>query len=102
MTVTILDLAAETVVTRPLTDDERAAVAADCQQAAITDWVQLRAERDVRLAASDWTELAHLAGRLSASAWQVWAAYRQALRDLPEQTADPRQPHWPTAPGGGA
>jgi len=28
----------------------------------------------------------------------AWAAYRQALRDLPANTADPRNPVWPIPP----
>jgi hypothetical protein len=29
---------------------------------------------------------------------RAWAAYRQALRDLPGATADPGEPTWPQAP----
>ena len=29
-----------------------------------------------------------------------WATYRQALRDLPEHTADPAHPSWPAPPLG--
>jgi hypothetical protein len=45
---------------------------------------QKRAERDQALAASDWTQV------LDAPVDRtVWAAYRQALRDLPEQEGFP-------------
>jgi hypothetical protein len=47
-------------------------------------WAALRAERNARLAASDWTQVAD--APVDAAAW---AAYRQALRDMPENTADP-------------
>lgn len=60
-----------------------------------TEWVweRLRARRNTLLAACDW--------RLVADApWDVapWLAYRQALRDLPDTTTDPRQVVWPDEP----
>ena len=54
----------------------------------------LRAERNALLAASDWTQLPD-APTANAAAWKV---YRQALRDLPQQTTYPNAPQWPTAP----
>ena len=54
----------------------------------------LRAERNALLAASDWTQ-APDAPTTNSAAWKV---YRQALRDLPEQTVYPNAPQWPTAP----
>lgn len=51
-----------------------------------------RHERNARLSASDWTQLP------DAPVDQVaWAAYRSALRELPE-TTDPLNPVWPTPP----
>jgi hypothetical protein len=47
-------------------------------------WVRLRAERDARLAACDWTQLPDSPVDKSA-----WASYRQALRDIPQATAKP-------------
>lgn len=29
---------------------------------------------------------------------QAWAVYRQALRDLPENTENPLEPNWPAKP----
>ena len=55
---------------------------------------ELRAERNARLAASDWTQLPD-APTANAAAWKV---YRQALRDLPQRTVYPNAPTWPTAP----
>lgn len=55
---------------------------------------QLRAERDVRLAATDWTQLTDQTDGIKAA----WKPYRQALRDLPDATADPFAPQWPTPP----
>jgi len=55
---------------------------------------ELRAKRNALLAASDWTQLPD-APTANAAAWKV---YRQALRDLPQQTVYPNEPQWPTAP----
>lgn len=54
---------------------------------------EVRAERDRLLAASDWTQVA------DAPVDQVaWAAYRQALRDIPQQDGFPRDVAWPEKP----
>lgn len=60
-----------------------------------TEWVweRLRLRRDALLAATDF--------RLVADApWDTapWVEYRQALRDLPDTTSDPRLAVWPTPP----
>jgi len=55
-------------------------------------WVDLRTEREKRLAETDWKALSD--GTLS----DEWKTYRQALRDLPANTADPAKPTWPTKP----
>lgn len=56
-------------------------------------WAAFRAERNARLAACDWTQLADAPVNAAA-----WAAYRQALRDLPGSVADPRAVDWPALP----
>lgn len=56
-------------------------------------WAALRADRNARLAASDWTQVEDAPVNKAA-----WAAYRQALRDLPDQTSDPFAPAWPMQP----
>lgn len=56
-------------------------------------WERLRNRRDNLLAASDWTQTAD-----SPVDKPAWAAYRQALRDLPDTTTDPREAVWPDAP----
>lgn len=58
----------------------------------------LRAERDQRLVASDWSETPSAERRLSRDEFAAWATYRQELRDLPAVTADPTNPVWPTPP----
>ena len=56
----------------------------------------LRAERDRRLAATDWVTLK--AYSTSTPVPEAWATYMQALRDLPATTEDPKNPEWPVQP----
>ena len=56
----------------------------------------IRAERDERLAACDWTQIAD--SPLSDSDKTAWATYRQTLRDLPSSDGFPHDVTWPTAP----
>jgi hypothetical protein len=49
-------------------------------------WAAFRAERDRRLAATDW--IVARAYERGEPIPEAWAAYRQALRDLPEQLTD--------------
>ena len=53
----------------------------------------VRAERDRLLAASDWTQIAD-APVVSLE----WQSYRQALRDVPQQSGFPDSVEWPVAP----
>lgn len=55
-----------------------------------------RTQRDGLLAASDWTQLADTA--LDDTAKVLWQSYRQALRDVPQQTAFPDTVEWPSPP----
>jgi hypothetical protein len=52
-----------------------------------------RARRDAMLAASDWSQLPDAPVDRDA-----WAAYRQALRDVPEQAGFPWSVEWPARP----
>ena len=54
---------------------------------------ELRSHRDLLLKSSDWTQVPDAPVDQAA-----WATYRQALRDLPENTDDPANPAWPTKP----
>lgn len=56
-------------------------------------WDGVRAERDRRLAASDWTQVAD--APVDAAAWAV---YRQELRDIPQNWNDPDLVEWPEEP----
>lgn len=53
----------------------------------------VRHDRNLRLASSDWTQLTDAPVDRAA-----WAAYRQALRDLPQQTGFPENVQWPIEP----
>jgi hypothetical protein len=57
-------------------------------------WERLRNRRNTLLAACDWAVLPDQPAARSSA----WMTYRQALRDLPENTTDPRQAVWPTPP----
>lgn len=60
-----------------------------------TDWVweRLRNHRNQLLAASDYRMVID-------APWDTspWETYRQALRDLPDTTSDPRTAIWPEPP----
>jgi hypothetical protein len=57
---------------------------------------EVRGIRNALLSSSDWTQMPDTA--LSDSKKAEWANYRQALRDLPANTADPSNPTWPEEP----
>ncbi len=56
-----------------------------------------KAQRNARLTACDWTQLAD--APLTEEQRAAWATYRQELRDVPEQEGFPRRIAWPTPPG---
>lgn len=68
--------------------DADAIAAVDASQAD-----SVRAERNRKLTASDWTQVADAPVDQTA-----WAAYRQALRDVPTQVGFPNEVTWPTEP----
>jgi hypothetical protein len=55
--------------------------------------VQVRVARDGLLSASDWTQVSDAPVDKAA-----WAAYRQALRDIPQQAGFPENVTWPITP----
>jgi len=57
-----------------------------------SQWMKVRSERDSLLIACDWTQLPDAPVDSI-----VWAAYRQALRDITEQE-DPFNIVWPSEP----
>ena len=55
---------------------------------------EARTQRDALLAASDWVLLPDA----PVADAQAWKDYRQALRDVPQQTGFPTDINWPTKP----
>lgn len=55
-----------------------------------------RSERNRKLAESDWTASADVP--MDEMVRADWLAYRQALRDVPQQAAFPSEIAWPTKP----
>jgi hypothetical protein len=56
-------------------------------------WQDLRTKRQFLLSGSDWTQVPDAPVDHAA-----WAVYRQELRDLPQNTSDPRYVVWPIKP----
>jgi|TARA_Y100000287_G_scaffold173933_1_gene162353 hypothetical protein len=56
----------------------------------------VRAERDQKLTASDWTQMPD--SPLTSDKKTEWAAYRTSLRDLPSASGFPHTVTWPTEP----
>ena len=57
-------------------------------------WEKFRDSRNRKLQQSDWTQ----SRDVTLSNDSAWKTYRQALRDLPTSTTDPRSPSWPSKP----
>ena len=57
---------------------------------------ELRSLRNQKLTQSDWTQVSD--APFTEEQKISWQSYRQALRDLPENTEDPKNPVWPVAP----
>tara|TARA_R110001632_G_scaffold59952_2_gene145655 strand:+ start:396 stop:689 length:294 start_codon:yes stop_codon:yes gene_type:complete len=92
----ILDLNTDTITEITLTEEEQAAL--DAKEAA---WAagaddraaaEVRAERDAKLADTDWT------ASTDVTMTAEMTAYRQALRDVPAQAGFPNTITWPTEP----
>lgn len=54
----------------------------------------VREERNRKLAETDWTQGKDIPDFFST----IWAPYRKALREVPEQSGFPHNVNWPTAP----
>lgn len=57
---------------------------------------EVRAKRDKLLADTDWTQV--LDAPIDADTREAYRAYRQALRDVPQQDGFPDTIIWPTRP----
>lgn len=55
---------------------------------------QVRAERNAKLAATDWTQAADVPQAVKDN----YVSYRQALRDVPNQSGFPNEITWPDEP----
>lgn len=86
-----------TTTIRDMTDEEvaqrEAEIIAAEQAESIAVWDRLRSDRNKRLSNCDWTQVSD--SPVDKSAWSV---YRQALRDLPQNTPDPYNVTWPLKP----
>ena len=77
--------------------DEEIAAAAKAIEDADKDFSSIRAQRNARLAATDWTQGAD--SPLSSSKKTAWATYRQELRDCPSTATKVSElGAWPTEP----
>jgi len=76
-------------------EDEKIAEA-EAIEAARDYWAELRYLRDQKLTQCDWTQIADVP--LTEEQKIAWGTYRQALRDLPANTEDPKNSVWPTTP----
>ena len=81
-----------------IADEEKAQAEAQAEaiESARDYWVEMRDLRDRKLSKSDWTQIVD--APLTEEQKIAWGTYRQELRDLPENTEDPKNPVWPTAP----
>jgi hypothetical protein len=58
---------------------------------------ELRIKRNIKLVETDWTQSPD--SPMTDETKDDWKTYRQALRDLPANTADPTNITWPEEPG---
>ena len=77
-----------TIAVEPLTREE---IEANTE----SQWAKIRSQRDTLLQSCDWTQLPDVP--FVEQARQEWATYRQALRDVTNQT-DPYNIVWPVTP----
>ena len=94
MTITSINAQTGEVVSRDLTVEEVSQRTASEQTMSDVLRQNLRAERNARLAETDYFALS------DSTLTDEMRTYRQALRDLPANTADPANPVWPVKPGG--
>ena len=78
------------ILSPTLTDEQKTTLANHIANDA--DMVILRIKRNKKLAKSGWM------ANSDVTMTDAWKTYRQALRDLPANTADPKNPTWPTEP----
>ena len=84
------DYETQMVVNGQIVDKPESTIDAEAIEKA---WEELYDQRKLLLYGSDWTQVPD--APVDAA---EWAVYRQELRDLPSNTADPRYPFWPVPP----
>lgn len=77
-------------------EDQHDEARASAQRPALT-WNDIRGQRAILLQRCDWTQVAD--ADLTQPEKDAWAAYRQALRDIPETYPMPLEVVWPQPPG---
>jgi hypothetical protein len=80
-------------VNREYTEDEYEQARIDAEQAQVRLPDEVRKERNRLLTASDWTQISDCTADK-----QAWATYRQALRDITNQSGFPTDVVFPTPP----
>ena len=85
-------IASKRVINWAVVDKDQDQIDRDTQAKAET----VRSQRNGLLLKSDWTQLAD--APLTADQKTAWATYRQALRDITEQTSFPINITWPESP----
>lgn len=82
-----------------MSESDIAEILAASVQISLTEAMQnIREYRNELLRQSDTFVLPDRWAAMSTEKQAAWAVYRQALRDLPANTADPLNPVWPTQP----
>lgn len=81
-------------VIRDATPEELAQAEKDRLESKKREIDELRNRRDQLLAATDWTQAKDIPDAVSSK----YAAYRQALRDVPQQSGFPENIVWPVKP----
>jgi hypothetical protein len=61
-------------------------------------WAALRSDRDMLLQRTDFMMTTDFYASMTSQEQTDVTAYRQDLRDLPDDTVDPENPTWPTKP----
>lgn len=84
----------ENGVVRDATPEEAAQAALDKIAYTASRIVLAREKRNMFLSETDWTQAKDVPDAVSSK----WAAYRQALRDVPQQAGFPDNIQWPVKP----
>jgi hypothetical protein len=87
------NLVCENGVMRPANEAELEQMRIDAEQAQARLPDEIRQQRNQLLTASDWTQIPDCTVDK-----QAWATYRQALRDITNQSGFPTDVVWPTKP----